>query len=1299
VGGWTLALLAVASCSSPEAGDVGVQQNAATAPTVFVQGNFACPQTPQTTVTVPFQSSETAGDLNVVVVGWNDTVTTISSVTDSKGTPYTLAIGPTQRTTVISQSIYYAKNVGAGANSVTVTFSAAAPFPDVRIAEYRGVDTVNPLDVAVGASGSSTSSNSGSKTTTNAADLLVGSNYTTTTTTGAGANFTSRMITSPDLDILEDRSVTATGSYSATAPMSSGQWVMQMVAFRAAVLSSDTQPPTAPSNLTATATSMSQVNLAWTASTDNVGVTSYLVERCQGAGCTSFAQIGTSTGTTFSATGLAPSTSYSFRVRASDAANNLSPYSNTASATTAADMQAPTAPSGLTATAASATQINLSWTAATDNVGVTNYLVERCQGASCTSFAQIGTSTAVTFSDSGLTAQTSYSYRVRATDAAANLGPYSNTATASTPFVDTQPPTAPTNLAANGTSSSQASLSWTAATDNVAVTSYLIERCQGSGCSSFAQVATATGTTFGDSGLAAQTSYSYRVRATDAAGNLGPYSNTATATTTAQTAPSTPTFVQQSSISPQEPQNSVAVSFSAAQTAGHLNVVVVGWDDTSAHVSSVTDKAGNRYALAIGPTQIPNTASQSIYYAWNIAGSAAGNTVTVSFDAFAAFPDIRILEYAGIDTASPLDTSVGSTGNNSISDTGNLVVNNQTDLLVAANYVLTSTMNPGPGFTSRVITDPDGDIVQDRTITAFGSYDATATLIAGGPWLMQMVGFRAAGSPMLPPDTTPPTASITSPAAGATLVGNATVNVSASDVGNGVASVQLTVDGIPVGAPDFGAPYTFTLDTTQFTNAPHSLGAFAVDFANNVGNATPLSVTIANDQAHLGQWSGLTPTPIVAVHMALLRTGDVMMWDGQTAGNDSRVWNIASNTFTPFTIPSNDFCTGFQQLPDGRLGVFGGHIAAHTGLPDLNIFDPIAQTWTPAADMANPRWYPNATELPDGRIIVLSGESSCDDCFVTTPEIYAPTTNTWSKLSSATFSFSYYPHVYILPNGNVLVSNTTETPIVSQVLNISAQTWTAIGGPAVDGGASAMYMPGKVLKSGTSVDPDLAIIPSQATAYVLDATNPSSTWRQVAPMAFARTFHTMTMLPNGEVLVTGGGPTTAATDVANAVLPAEIWSPVTETFRTVLPMHAPRLYHSTALLMPDARVLVTGSGRFNGVNEPTDQLTAEFYSPPYLFNGPRPVITSAPATLTYGQPFTVQTPDAARIASVALIKLGADTHSINMGQFYSPVSFTAGSGSLTVTPPANGNTAPPGYYMLFILDGNGVPSVASIVKF
>ena len=203
----------------------------------YVQGNYATPQSPQTTVAVAFSGAQNAGDLNVVVVGWNDSSATVTSVVDQSGNPYAPASAPTTGNG-LSQSIYYAKNIAAaaaGANRVTVTFSTAAVYPDVRIVEYSGADRSNPFDVAAGSFGNSASSSSGSATTTNATDLLFGANTVATLTTGPGSGFITRLITSPDGDIAEDRSVTSTGTYSATAPLSSsGPWVMQMVVFRAA---------------------------------------------------------------------------------------------------------------------------------------------------------------------------------------------------------------------------------------------------------------------------------------------------------------------------------------------------------------------------------------------------------------------------------------------------------------------------------------------------------------------------------------------------------------------------------------------------------------------------------------------------------------------------------------------------------------------------------------------------------------------------------------------------------------------------------------------------------------------------------------------------------------------------------------------------------------------------------------------------------------------------------------------------------------------------------------------------------
>jgi hypothetical protein len=198
------------------------------------------------------------------------------------------------------------------------------------------------------------------------------------------------------------------------------------------------------------------------------------------------------------------------------------------------DTDAPSAPAALTATPASQTQIDLVWAPATDNVAVTQYFIERCPGAGCTNFTQVAVSPTTAYSDAGLNAAATFSYRTRAADAAGNTGPYSDPVTATTPDIgDTQAPTVPGALSATAASATQINLTWTASTDNVAVTQYLIERCAGAACTNFSQVGTAADATYSDNALSAATSYSYRIRAGDAAANFSGYSNTATATTAA----------------------------------------------------------------------------------------------------------------------------------------------------------------------------------------------------------------------------------------------------------------------------------------------------------------------------------------------------------------------------------------------------------------------------------------------------------------------------------------------------------------------------------------------------------------------------------------------------------------------------------------------------------------------------------------------------------------------------------------------------------------------------------------------
>ena len=220
--------------------------------------------------------------------------------------------------------------------------------------------------------------------------------------------------------------------------------------------------------------------------------------------------------------------------------------------------------------------------------------------------------------------------------------------------------------------------------------------------------------------------------------------------------------------------------------------------------------------------------------------------------------------------------------------------------------------------------------------------------------------------------------------------------------------------------------------------------------------------------------------------------------------------------------------------------------------------------------------------------------------------------------------------------------------------------------------------------------------PSLNTTFVLDMTQPSPAWQQTASMAYPRSFLNLTTLPDGSVLATGGETDRNGGTIANAVYAAELWSPQTQTWSTMASMHTPREYHGTALLLPDGRVLVSGMGADFG-NVP-DEKSAEFYSPPYLFKGSRPTISQAPAQIQYASNFFVGTPDGATIASVALIRTGAVTHFFDQNERYLPLIFTQTTGGLTVTAPVNANLAPPGYYMLFIVNNAGVPSAAPFVQ-
>ena len=357
-----LALAGVLACgesgSRPLAGAPGT---ALTATPTFVQAR-AREVTSGTAVSLAFGSANAAGNLIVVYVVWDNAGS--AAISDSRGNSYAAAQAVTRwRSNQWSAQVFYARNVAAGANTVTATFSAAVTsFGIIYVHEYAGIDKVSPLDVSTSAAGTSRAMSSGSAATTSASDLIFGAGASNQVVTGAGSGFTTR--SSAFGNLTEDRRVTSTGSYAATATQNGNAWAMQMVAFKADPGTVDTSPPTAPAGLGATAVSSSQIDLTWTASTDDVGVTGYDVLR-DGAVITT---VGSNA---YSNSGLAAGTTYTYAVRARDAAGNVSALSSTASATTwAPDSVAPTV--SMTAPAAGAAvsgTVTVS-ASASDDVGV-----------------------------------------------------------------------------------------------------------------------------------------------------------------------------------------------------------------------------------------------------------------------------------------------------------------------------------------------------------------------------------------------------------------------------------------------------------------------------------------------------------------------------------------------------------------------------------------------------------------------------------------------------------------------------------------------------------------------------------------------------------------------------------------------------------------------------------------------------------------------------------------------------------------------------------------------------------------
>jgi hypothetical protein len=464
-------------------------------------------------------------------------------------------------------------------------------------------------------------------------------------------------------------------------------------------------------------------------------------------------------------------------------------------------------------------------------------------------------------------------------------------------------------------------------------------------------------------------------------------------------------------------------------------------------------------------------------------------------------------------------------------------------------------------------------------------------------------------------------------------------------------------------------------------------------------------------QNPMGQWSSESPWPTVGVHLAVLPDGRVATW-----GEDiPPPGTMAFNTYV-VTIPSgstdtssvqnlviNDdlFCAGESFLGDGRLFVAGGGDQPAptngSGRATTDIFDPSSNTWSSGPTMSGRRWYPTVTTLPSGEVITLLGSIDMNFTPNETPDL---TTNgatgigNLPNVSSANLFYDY-PRAFVAPNGKIFLAGMDQKSRYLSTAGRGKYTTVASSNFGLRAyGTAVMYAVGKILiAGGATTDADA---PPTNTAEVINLKERSPAWRNVGPMAFARRYLNATLMADGKVLISGGSSNSTTTDCSEAILPAEIWDPATEKFTIVASMPHYRVYHSTAALLPDGRVISAGTTASD--NNCSDQKDADFYSPPYLFNGPRPSITSAPSSVSYGQSFSVVTPDAPTITKVNLIALSAVTHHFNFSQRINRVGFKKWKKSLTVIAPANPNVCPPGKYMMFILNRAGVPSIASIVQ-
>ena len=457
-----------------------------------------------------------------------------------------------------------------------------------------------------------------------------------------------------------------------------------------------------------------------------------------------------------------------------------------------------------------------------------------------------------------------------------------------------------------------------------------------------------------------------------------------------------------------------------------------------------------------------------------------------------------------------------------------------------------------------------------------------------------------------------------------------------------------------------------------------------------------------------GEWSPLYDGDIIAVHMILMPTGKVLTYEeggqGAPVVDEIRIWDPLTLELTTPTFPPYDlFCSGHSVLPDGRIFIQGGQDGGDAiGEARATIYDPFTDTWDDTIPKMNAgRWYSTNTILPNGDVLVLNGAIDSYANKNLLPQIWELQSKTWRNLvnaeEAAPMGIDFYPRMFVAPDGRVFKAGPDrdswflDTAGTGQWTRGPDMNWNGGGNGFRGYSSTVMFDEGQIMTVGGGEQPPTA------TAEVINLNDANPQWQYVAPMNHARRHLVATLLADGTVLVTGGTASPGFNNGADSVRIAEIWDPATNVWSEMAPQTNSRVYHSTAVLLPDGRVQIGGGGRPSadgGVDNPN----LEIYSPPYLFNGPRPVIIDAPEAVSFAQTFDVEMNNPEAITAVNFIRLGATTHGFNQTQSINKLDFTVTANGLSVTAPQDPNAAQPGYYMLFVL-ADGVPSVSKMVRF